>query len=96
MKITRAMIGKYVEIQWMDPCFNSRPIENSPVGRAALATWQERGVIVDITDGIIKIEHSHETHAESKDPDGDDHSYTPVPETLIEKLTIFNPETPLV
>ena len=91
MKITKALIGKYVELQWMDPCFNRVHIENSPVGRAALATWVERGVIVDITDGIIKIEHSKAAHAGKAVVEADEHAYTAVPEALIESLVILEP-----
>lgn len=91
MKIPRSLLGKLVEIQWQDPCFTSRPIKESPVGRASLATWLERGVIIDITDGVIKVEHSRETHAESTNPEGDEHSYTPVPEALIEWYTHLTP-----
>jgi hypothetical protein len=92
MKITKALIGKYVELQWMDPCFNRVHIAESPVGRAALATWVERGVIVDITDGIVKVEHSKAAHAGKAVSDADEHAYTPIPEALIETLMVLVPE----
>ena len=92
MNVSKRMVGKYVELQWMDPCFNKVSIAESPRGRAALATWIERGVIVDITDGVVKIEHSVAVHAGKLITDPDEHAYTPVPESLIESITVFVPE----
>ena len=92
MNISKRYLGKYVELQWADPCFNKIGISESPRGRAALATWIERGVIVDITDGVVKIEHSVAAHAGKPVTDPDEHAYTPIPESLIESITVFVPE----
>lgn len=91
MKVGRSYVGKYVQVQWMDPCFNKVSILESPVGRAALATWIERGVVVDITDGIVKIEHSLAAHAGKPVTEPDEHAYTPIPEALIESIVVYEP-----
>jgi hypothetical protein len=92
MNVSKRYIGKYVELQWMDVQFKKVEIHESPKGRPALATWLERGVIVDVSDGVVKIEHSVAAMAGQPVTDPDEHAYTAIPESLIESITVFVPE----
>lgn len=93
MKIGRQYLNKYVEMVWRDPgearITVSEGVEN-PKGRGCLATWHERGILQDITDGIVRIEHSHATGAPLL-RQADESVCTYVPEDLIESLTVFEP-----
>ena len=57
MKVGRQYIGKYVEIIWRDPIGGRHEVEASelPRGRTALAVWRERGVIDDVTEGVVRL-----------------------------------------
>ncbi len=97
MKLTKAYLGKMVEIVWRDPGTGhtkTRLADRSDAARgmAAMATWRERGVIDDLTDGIVRIVHS-----EGEDPvyiveDRDlELSCTWVHEALIERIVVYEP-----
>lgn len=95
MKIPRSLIGKYVELIWRDPRDDRvccRPTELLR-GFAALATWKERGVIDDLTDGIVRIIHSEGTEPQS--PGGEeskpDYRVTWVHEALVESIVVMEP-----
>lgn len=90
MKVPRTLIGKRVELQWMDPgSFKGRlPM---PLGRAALATWLEHGVVHDVTDGVVILAHSFGRDAQATEVD--EIHVSAIPEVLIEKLIVYNPET---
>lgn len=70
MKIGRGYIGKYVELTWHDPRFD-RVAKDRPTskGMAALSSWKERGVIDDLTDGVVRILHSEGTEPGETEPD---------------------------
>jgi len=92
MKLTRALIGKRVEVLWRDPVSNPRrvPLRKAPKGRDALASWREYGVIDDITDGVARIVHSY---ADDPPVDSDPEPEvfcTWVPEDLIESVTVLD------
>ena len=98
MKITRSLIGKYVEVKWHDPGTShtkGRKREEIPRGLNALASWVERGVIDDITEGVARIIHS-----EGKSPQHvegvDDLEFfcTWVPEELVDLITVYEPLKP--
>ena len=59
MKVKRDLIGKDVRIIWRDPVSDHEKLvslkEPLKKGRAALATWIERGVIDDITEGVVRL-----------------------------------------
>jgi hypothetical protein len=78
-----------VEIQWMDPCWQRVSLVESPKGRAALATWVERGVIYDVTDGVVIIQHSLAAHIGKPISEPDEHAFTPIPESLIERIVVY-------
>lgn len=92
MKVGRQYLGKYVEMVWRDPGearVNHAEL-GEPKGRGCLASWRERGVIVDVTDGIVVVEHSHATGAPLlKQPDESVRTF--VPEDLVESITIYEP-----
>ena len=60
MKITKALIGKTVKLTWEDPTGGREryDLEKAPKGRAALAKWEEYGVIDDISEGVVRLCHS--------------------------------------
>ncbi len=89
MKVPRSCIGKYVEFTWKDP--NNRRVKSAVArkGLAALATWRERGVIDDITEGVVRIAHSDA--AGPSNPIPDEFVYSWVPEDLITSITVYEP-----
>jgi len=89
MNVPRRLIGRYVEIQWMDPHFNKVELLATLRGRTALATWIERGVIVDVHEGTVKVEHSLGIAAGQPVTNPNEHAYTAIPESLIEKIDTF-------
>jgi hypothetical protein len=91
MKVPKAYVGKYVSLQWMDPTFTRVELNELKKGREALSTWQEYGVVHDITDGVVLIIHSAARVAGQPEGTTDEIAYTSIPESLIEKITIFQP-----
>lgn len=88
MKVSRANIGKEVRITWRDPVSSERlSIEKALKGRAALAIWIERGVIDDITDGVVRFRQSEARFA--GDENSDEAIFGWVPEELIEKCEVM-------
>lgn len=83
VKITRAMVGRYVELAWRDPC---RVTLHGPSefelyrGRRVLPCWVERGVIDDLTDDVVRLIHSATGRGEDE-----------VGETRLEKIATFVP-----
>ena len=97
MRVTKEYMGKYVELSWRDPnearvSANPRDYTALPRGRAALATWVERGVITDITEGVVRIEHSRAMHAGGVDSQADEFVFTFVPEELVEAISVYKKE----
>lgn len=90
VKITKALLGKYVEVAWRDPIGVQRaPIEQAPKGLAGLAMWKERGVVDDITEEVVRIIHS--SGHEPGSSNADEISFTLVPEDLIIDVVVFEP-----
>lgn len=93
MKVGKQYLGRYVELTWRDPGA-ARTVLHSyserPRGVGCLATWRERGVIVDVTDGVVQIEHSHATGAPLLRQE-DEVVCTYVPEDLVESITVYEP-----
>lgn len=87
MKVSRKLIGSHVEVLWKDP--NSETVDvvdgRFPCGNAALARWKERGVLIDITDGVLTIQHSvcEATNAYPR------YHCTWVPEELVLMIDVF-------
>ena len=89
MKVGKQYLGKYVEITWKDPGSTRVKADKARRGLAALATWHERGIIDDITEGVVRIAHADA--AEPGEPLPDEFEYTWVPEELITNITIYEP-----
>ena len=90
MKVTKAYLHKEVRITWLDPISNHEKLVNlsDPVrkGRAALAKWIERGIIDDITDGVIRVVQSQSFSPGEETPDEAIIGW--IPEELIEEIEI--------
>ena len=95
MKVGRQYIGKHVEILWRDPGSGhakGRKREEIPRGLPALASWVERGVIDDITDGVIRVVHSEGRQAQHVEGVDDlEMSCTWVPDDLVDTITVYEP-----
>jgi hypothetical protein len=87
VNVPRRLIGKVVSIQWCDPNNARGPIETLKKGRAALATWQEFGTLIDVTDGVVLVAHSFATEPGGDKPD--EVQRTAIHEALIEKVTVY-------
>ena len=91
MKVSRRLVGRMVEVTWRDPGASRVP-KTSPhaKGKAALATWLDRGILDDLTDGVLRIVHSD--GFSQGDTTADEIFATWVPEDLVESITAFIPE----
>jgi len=58
---------------------------------AVLATQRERGVIDDVTDGVVRIVHTEGIDSPLVPDPSTDLYVTFVPESLIESITIYAP-----
>lgn len=96
MKITKAYLGRFVEVVWRDPCSASvkshaRDRGDIPRGLAVLATQRERGVIDDITDDVVRIIHTEGTDSPLMPDSSLDLYATWVPAALIESIVVYQP-----
>src|SRR5262245_65159458 len=97
MRAPRSLIGKHGELVWRDPCSahassSMRDLSDLPKGREVLAVQKERGVSTDITEGVIRIEHTRgECSPLLAGPPMTDVSCTWVVEDLEESITIYEP-----
>lgn len=59
MRVSRSLIGKVIEVRWIDPREDHHDSDRPAlVGKAALAKWIEWGVVNDITDGVLRLMYS--------------------------------------
>ena len=96
MKISRAFLGKFCEVVWRDPCSchvksHTKDLSDIPKGRIVLATQRERGVIDDVTDGVVRIVHTIGTDSPLVPDPSTDLYVTWVDEALIESITVYAP-----
>lgn len=93
MNVPKRLIGSLVELHWKDPGSKRYMLRDMRRGKGALATWQEYGVVYDITEGVVIIAHSlgAEPGEPVEKPDEIYCSY--IPEDLIEKIIVYKPET---
>ncbi len=84
MKVPRKLLNQYVEVEWLDPVQCTVSAHEMIKGRAQLGVWHERGVLIDITDGILIVEHSH-----CKTTDDEKLHATWIPEELVSRIRIF-------
>ena len=100
MRIPRNLLGRLVELTWRDPVGGVRhechlpDRADLPRGRAALATWTERGVIDDITEGVIRLIQSEAVGPGKLAPD--EFGCQWIPEDLVESIraATFESEKP--
>lgn len=90
MKVSKHLIGKEAKIHWVDPVSNHESLINlkepAKKGRAALARWIERGVIDDITEGVVRLIIAETFSAGEEKPDEAIIGW--IPEDLITKIEI--------
>jgi len=92
MKIPKHYIGKVVKLTWEDPRGGGERVDivSAPKGKAALAKWEEYGLVDDITDGVVRIRHSDAYSPGDKDPD--EALFTWVVEDLVVSVVVLSPE----
>jgi hypothetical protein len=91
LKIPRSYIGKEVRLTWRDPISTVErfDVDKVPKGLDALATWVERGVIDDITEGVIRFRMSEGYSGAVVDSlHLDEATYGWIPEDLIVKCEL--------
>ena len=91
MNVPKRLIGQLVEVHWKDPNSARGPIQHAKVGREALATWREFGIIHDITDGVVLIAHSYASSPGDPIDRPDEMERTAIHEDFIEKLVVYTP-----
>jgi hypothetical protein len=90
MKITKHYLGREVRITWLDPCSQRHEIETALKGKAALAKWIERGIVDDLTDGVVRLLQSQAfTGTSATEPD--EAIFGWIPEDLIESIELMEP-----
>ena len=94
MNVPKKLIGRLVEVIWKDPNSARGPIEHAKVGRTALATWREFGIVHDITDGVVLVAHSYAASPGDPIEHPDEMERTAIHEDFIEKITVYTPEVP--
>ncbi len=102
MRLTKAVIGRVVEVTWRDPIggrVTSKDLlhhSDVPKGWAALARWREYGVIDDMTDGIVRLVRGFGTdnHVTDESP-VDEYDATWIPESLIETVKVYAAPEPV-
>ena len=92
MKVSKAFLGKVCQITWLDPISENErnEIDKAPKGKAALAKWVEYGVIDDLSDGVVRFQHSVAFGPLDHRPD--EALFGWIPEDLIETIIILVPE----
>lgn len=89
MKITKHYIGKECRVTWVDPCSQRVTLETAKRGKAALAKWIERGIIDDVSDGVVRLIQSQAFSAGDREPDEAIIGW--IPEDLIETCELMEP-----
>lgn len=93
MKVNKSYLGRMCQITWRDPISeNDRmEIDKAPKGNVALAKWVEYGVIDDLTDGVVRFQHSVAFDPSEAKPH--EALFGWIPEDLIESIVVLVPET---
>ena len=89
MKIPKSYVGKEARITWRDPAGKRLDWHEAKVGQAALAKWVERGLIDDVTEGVVRIVQS-EAYSSGEDTP-DEGLFGWIPEELIDKCELMEP-----
>ena len=87
MRITARYLGKPVRLVWRDPIASCRmSLDRVPKGAQALASWTEYGVVGDITDGIVRVDHSQGENPPLDNDRGHEVMSTWIHEALVENI----------
>lgn len=89
MRVGKQYLGQMVELQWSDPSGARVMKHDLRSGLDALAHWKERGVIDDISDGVVRLLQSEATNAGGTEPNEFIVSY--IPESIITDIVVFRP-----
>lgn len=89
MKITKHFLNKEVRLEWLDPCSERVSLAHAKKGKGALARWVERGVIDDITEGVVRLIQSHAYSPGQEEADEGLVGW--IPEDLIEDIEVMEP-----
>jgi len=88
VRISKSLIGKVVEVRWIDPREQHHDTDRPPfAGKEALAKWIEWGVVHDITDGVLRLMYSTTWVPEDHKPDG--FHFTWIPASLIVDIRVL-------
>ena len=93
MKVARTYVGQEVRLTWADPSFqhwSSAASGPPPKGRAALSKQVERGLIDDVSEGVVRIVHTETTHPGETQPGA--WSMTWVPEESVTEIVVLVPQ----
>ncbi len=92
MKVTKNCLNQIVRVIWEDPRGGGDRLEitKAPKGKHALASWEEYGICDDITDGVMRIQHSRAWTPGESEPD--EAMFSWVPEDLITDIKILKIE----
>lgn len=90
MKVPRHLIGKPVELVWVDPMSGPRRVDLATMrrGRGALASWREYGRILDVSEGVVALAHALGTSPGDSEPDEVSPSW--IAEDLITELYVLD------
>ena len=92
MKINKALVGRVVEVEWMDPIGLRIACRHMdlPKGLGALAVWHEFGRLDDVTDGVLRILHSHaDSPPLPASDDKPEFQVTWIPEVLVRNVKVY-------
>jgi hypothetical protein len=93
MKIGKSLLGKLIEVTWIDPVTFDRESHlpkwgDLPHGRKGLARWLTRGRVISVEEDVLQILSSETTDASPLSAVG-----ILIPSDLVESIIVFMPET---
>ena len=95
MKLSRSLVGKQVRISWRDPrtlrvtSHDTDGHRDVIKGRAALAEWNEWGLVECIDEGVLFLQQSIGIDPPKESDQQHELQYSVVPEELIERVVIL-------
>lgn len=97
MRIPKQLLGKMVVLHWLDPTsrteeIKTRDASDLPRGEKGLTKRIERGLLDDLTDGVVRIRHWESLGEWNNEPD--EIYATWVQEDLIRDLVVYEPVPP--
>ena len=95
MKLSKALLGKEVRVTWKDPrsarVKSVYPDTHRDIlrGRQTLATWTERGMVEDITEGVLHLQQGIAIDPPLETDQSHEIVYSIIPEELIESVVVL-------